>query len=363
MRAALALARRGLGSTWPNPTVGCVLVADGHVIGRGWTQPGGVPHAETVALERAGDQARGATAYISLEPCSHYGKTPPCADALVAAGISRAVLAMQDPNPDIDGRGIDKLKAAGVDVELGLMEAEARKVNAGFSLMVERGRPLVTLKTATTLDGRIAVSSGASQWITGAAARRRAHLLRSQNDAVMVGAGTAVADNPQLTCRLPGLAQRSPVRIVLDSSLRLPLTHHLVAGARARETWLITSGNSEGARKKALRDIGVEVIEVGADEYGHPDLVEAIGLVAQRGITRLLVEGGGRLAAALLRARLVDRLAWFRVAKLIGGDGYPVTQPFGVDKLEDMPVFRSDGTVRLGQDVLETYTIEAYEDV
>ena len=207
MRAALALARRGLGSTWPNPTVGCVLVADGHVIGRGWTQPGGVPHAETVALERAGDQARGATAYISLEPCSHYGKTPPCADALVAAGISRAVLAMQDPNPDIDGRGIDKLKAAGVDVELGLMEAEARKVNAGFSLMVERGRPLVTLKTATTLDGRIAVSSGASQWITGAAARRRAHLLRSQNDAVMVGAGTAVADNPQLTCRLPGLAR------------------------------------------------------------------------------------------------------------------------------------------------------------
>ena len=363
MRAALALARRGLGTTWPNPTVGCVLVADGHVVGRGWTQPGGVPHAETIALERAGGRARGATAYVSLEPCSHYGKTAPCADALVAAGIARAVVAMRDPNPDINGRGINKLKDAGVEVALGLMETEARKMNAGFDLRVQKGRPLVTLKTATTLDGRIAVASGASQWITGAAARRRAHLLRSQHDAVMVGVGTAVADNPQLTCRLPGLARRSPVRIVLDSSLRLPLTHHLVAGAGERVTWLITSAYSERARKRALREIGVEVIEIGTDEFGYPDLLEAVDLVAQRGITRLLVEGGSRLAAALLRARLVDRLAWFRVATLIGGDGYPVTQPFGIEQLEDMPVFRRDGTLPLGHDVLETYTIATKEDV
>ena len=363
MRAALALARRGLGTTWPNPTVGCVLVADGHVVGRGWTQPGGVPHAETIALERAGGRARGATAYVSLEPCSHYGKTAPCADALVAAGIARAVVAMRDPNPDVDGRGIDKLKDAGVVVEVGLMEAEARKVNSGFCTKVQEGRPLVTLKTATTLDGRTAVASGASQWITGVAARRRAHLLRSQHDAVMVGVGTAVADNPQLTCRLPGLARRSPVRIVLDSSLRLPLTHHLVTGVGERATWLITLADSKGARKKVLREIGVEVIEIGTDEFGYPDLVEAVGLIAQRGITRLLVEGGSRLAAALLRAGLVDQLAWFRGATLIGGDGYPAAQSFGIEQLEDMPVFRRDGTVPLGQDVLETYTIAANEDV
>ena len=214
MRTALALAARGLGSTWPNPAVGCVLVAGGRVVGRGWTGPGGRPHAEAVALERAGTLARGATAYVSLEPCAHHGATPPCADALIAAGVADVAIAMRDPNPAVDGRGIDRLKAAGIAVEIGLMEAEARALNAGFVLAVEHGRPLVTLKTATTLDGRIAVASGASRWLTGAAARRRAHLLRSQHDAVMVGAGTAVADDSpaDLPPAGPGRALAGPGR-------------------------------------------------------------------------------------------------------------------------------------------------------
>lgn len=363
MRAALALAARGLGSTWPNPAVGCVLVAGGRVVGRGWTQPGGRPHAEAVALERAGARARGATAYVSLEPCAHHGATPPCADALIAAGIAAAVIAMPDPNPAVAGRGIDRLRAAGIAVEVGLMEAEARALNAGFLLAVEHGRPLVTLKTATTLDGRIAVASGASQWLTGAPARRRAHLLRSQHDALMVGAGTAVADNPMLTCRLPGLAERSPVRIVVDSSLRLPLTHRVVATAGDTPTWVVTLDTGPGVRKRALRDGGVDVIEVGPDRFGHPDVAETLALIARRGVTRLLVEGGSRLAAAFLRTGLVDRLAWFRAPALIGGDGYPAARPFGIEELADMPAFRLERILALGEDALETYSRARAGDV
>ena len=362
MRAALALAARGLGSTWPNPAVGCVLVAGGRVVGRGWTQPGGRPHAEAVALERAGARARGATAYVSLEPCAHHGATPPCADALIAAGIAAAVIAMPDPNP-VAGGGIDRLRAAGIAVEVGLMEDEARALNAGFLLAVEHGRPLVTLKTATTLDGRIALANGASQWLTGAPARRRAHLLRSQHDAVMVGAGTAVADNPMLTCRLPGLAERSPVRIVVDSSLRLPLTHRVVATAGDTPTWVVTLAAAPGVRKRALRDGGVEVIEVRPDGFGHPDVAEMLALIARRGVTRLLVEGGSRLAAAFLRTDLVDRLAWFRAPALIGGDGYPAARPFGIEELADMPAFRLERILALGADTLETYSRARTGDV
>ncbi len=363
MRTALALAARGLGLTWPNPTVGCVLVAGGRVVGRGGTQPGGRPHAETVALERAGGRARGAIAYVSLEPCAHHGKTPSCADALIEAGVTGAVIATKDPNPAVNGGGIDKLRGAGIAVEVGLMEEQARALNAGFFLKVEHGRPLVTLKTATTLDGRIAVASGASQWLTAAAARRRAHLLRSQHDAVMIGAGTAVADDPELTCRLPGLARRSPIRVVVDSSLRLPLTHRVVVTARETPTWLVTLAAADSGRKGALRDSGVDVIEVERDEFGHPDLTAALAAIARRGITRLLVEGGSRLAAAFLRARLVDRLAWFRTPALIGGDGYPAALPFGIEDLRDMPVFDRERVVALGDDVLETYTNARTRDV
>src|ERR1700693_2815456 len=237
---AVALARRGLGRVWPNPAVGCVIARDGRVVGRGWTQPGGRPHAETEAWARAGEAAHGATAYVTLEPCCHWGRTPPCADALIAAGVRRVVVAFEDPDPRVAGGGLAALRAAGLSVEAGLCAAEAAEINAGFFQRVRLGRPLVTLKLATSLDGRIATASGGSRWITGEAARQRAHLLRAEHDAVLVGTGTVLADNPRLTCRLPGLEQRSPIRIVIDRQLRTPPSAHVIAEATQIATWVLT---------------------------------------------------------------------------------------------------------------------------
>jgi diaminohydroxyphosphoribosylaminopyrimidine deaminase/5-amino-6-(5-phosphoribosylamino)uracil reductase len=354
MRAALSLARRGLGTVWPNPAVGCVLVKDEEVVGRGWTQPGGRPHGETEALARAGDKARGATAYISLEPCAHHGKTPPCADALIAAGIARAVVAIEDPDPRVAGRGLEKLRTAGVTVETGLGAKEAAEINAGFFMRIADGRPLVTLKLASTLDGRIATASGESQWITGEAARQRAHLLRATHDAVMVGIGTVAADNPQLTCRLPGLETRSPVRIVVDGSLRVPLTAKLIAEAKQVPTWIVHRHGADAARCQTLRDCGVELIEVPASESVEMDLTVAFAELGKRGLTRVLVEGGAMLAGELMEEGLVDRLAWFHAPILFGGDGLPAIEAFGVDDLARAPRFKRSSLETIGDDVLET---------
>lgn len=356
MRAALALARRGLGRVWPNPTVGCVLTREGRVVGRGFTQPGGRPHAEAEALRMAGDAARGATAYVTLEPCSHHGRTPPCADALVGASIGRAVVAVQDPDPRVSGAGLAALQAAGIEVATGLGEAEAREINAGFFARILSGRPLVTAKAATGLDGRIATHKGESRWITGPAARARAHLLRATHDAVMLGIGTAAIDDPQLTVRLPGLAAASPVRIVVDGRLRLPLTHQLVRTAQEIPTWIVTAEGADAERVAALAECGVEVIAVPRDPRGeYPDLAAALQALGQRGLTRVLVEGGGHLLAAMLRAGLVDRLAWFRAGMMLGGDGVPVAVAFGIDRLEDAPRFVRLGVEPCGDDVVETW--------
>jgi diaminohydroxyphosphoribosylaminopyrimidine deaminase/5-amino-6-(5-phosphoribosylamino)uracil reductase len=358
MKAALGLAARGLGRVWPNPAVGCVLVKDGAVVGRGWTQAGGRPHAETEALGRAGAAARGATAYVTLEPCAHHGRTPPCAEALVAAGIARAVVAIVDPDPRVNGGGIARLKAAGVAVESGVLAPAAEALNAGFFMRLARGRPLVTLKTATTLDGRIATASGTSQWITGEAARQRAQLERTRHDAIMVGAGTAVADDPALTCRLPGLAHASPVRIVADSRLRTPLTHKVIATAKTQPTWFVTLKQVDRRRKRAFGAAGVELIEVDADAAGRPELGQALGALGARGITRLMVEGGGGLAASLFAAALVDRVLWFRAARIAGGDGRAAILPFGVADVAAMPALKRLTTQMLGEDVLETYAVQ-----
>jgi diaminohydroxyphosphoribosylaminopyrimidine deaminase/5-amino-6-(5-phosphoribosylamino)uracil reductase len=357
MRAALNLAQRGLGTVWPNPAVGCVIVKDGEVIGRGWTQPGGRPHGETEALARAGGNAKGATAYISLEPCAHHGKTPPCADALIAAGIARAVVAMEDPDPRVSGRGIARLRDAGIAVDTGLGAKEANELNAGFFKRIGESRPLVTLKLAATLDGRIATSHGESQWITGEAARNRAHLLRATHDAVMIGVGTVIADNPQLTCRLPGLGDRSPVRIVIDGSLRTPLTAKLVAEAKQVPTWIVHRHGADAARRQALRDCGVELIEVPVSETVEMDLTVAFTELGKRGLTRVLVEGGASLAGELLEEGLVDRLAWFHAPTLIGGDGLAAVQAFGVEKLSAAPKFHRLSIETIDDDVLETLTL------
>ncbi len=356
MRAALALARRGLGRTWPNPSVGSVVVRDGRVVGRGWTQPGGRPHAETEALARAGAAAKGATAYVSLEPCSHQGRTPPCSQALIEAGIARAVIACEDPDPRVSGTGTAALAAAGIAVQAGVLDQEARELNAGFFNRVMLGRPLITLKAATGLDGRIATHRGESRWITGEPARARGHLLRATHDAVMVGVGTASVDDPQLTCRLPGLEARAPVRIVVDGRLRLPLTGQLVRQAKQIPTWVIAAEGVGAQRQAALLDCGVEVLIVARDAGGeYPDLHEAMRILGERGLTRVLVEGGGHLTAALSRADLIDRIVWFRAGLLIGGDGVPVAVPFGVDRLDQAPRFRRSSVDPCGDDVVETW--------
>ena len=359
MGAALRLARRGLGNVWPNPAVGCVLVAagagDGRVVGRGWTMPGGRPHAETEALARAGDSARGATAYVTLEQCSHRGETGPCADALFEAGIARAVVAIEDPDPRVSGSGLAHLRKGGVEVALGVGAEEAAELNAGYLLRVREGRPLVTLKTASTLDGRIATHGGESHWITGEPARAQVHGLRARHDAIMIGIGTALADDPRLTCRLPGLEGRSPIRIVVDGRLRLPLTSRLVATAAETPTWLIARQGGDRQRLRAFRDSGVDVIELPADHHDQPPLDRILAELAARGLTRVLVEGGSYLAAGLLAQSLVDRIVWHRAPSMIGGDGIPVAQPFGVNRLAEAAGFVRTGFSQAGEDLVETY--------
>ena len=355
MQAALGLARRALGGVAPNPAVGCILVSKGRIVGRGWTQSGGRPHAETEALARAGEAASGATAYVSLEPCAHDGKTAPCTKALIAAGIVRAVVAVEDPDPRVAGKGIERLGQAGIEVEVGVASRAAADLNAGFFLRVYEGRPLVTLKTATTLDGRIATREGESEWITGEQARHVSHYFRATHDAILVGAGTVSIDNPMLTCRLPGFENRVPVRIVVDSRLRLPLTSKLVATAGRIPTWVVAREDVDSERLRAFEDCGVEVLGIPPDRNGYPDIVEMMQEFGRRGLTRVLLEGGGHLAAALFARELIDRIAWFRAPFIMGGDGVPAAAAFEVDRLTDMPTFIRQETRAVGLDQLEIY--------
>lgn len=365
MATALRLARRGLGNTWPNPAVGCVIVARGtagpRVVGRGWTRPGGRPHAETVALEQARERfgagvLTGADVYVTLEPCSHFGRTPPCADALVAAGVGRVVIGCGDPDARVSGAGIARLREAGIAVETDICREAAEETNAGFMTRVRKARPLVSLKTATTSDGRIATRTGDSQWITGPAARERAHMLRAQHDAIAVGIGTAEADDPSLTCRLPGLGGRSPVRVVFDSNLRISLESKLVRTAREVPTWVLSGGRTNGKRRRALEAAGVTVVPIEEQTGdGQPEPGAALRALASFGITRLMVEGGARLSTALLRADLVDRLLWFRAPTLIGGDGLPPFGDLGVADIADMPAFEPRERIPVGDDTLEIF--------
>jgi len=359
MALALDLAEQALGTTWPNPSVGCVLVDEQgsvpRVLARAATAPGGRPHAETQALARAGSAARGATAYVSLEPCAHHGQTPPCTEALIQAGIARAVIATKDPDARVGGRGIALLKEAGIAVSAGVMEARAESVNAGFFKRISKGRPLVTLKIAASLDGRLATHRGESQWITGTRARAQGHWLRATHDAILVGSATALIDDPELTCRLPGLETRSPVRIVADGRLRLPLTLKLVRDARNPPTWVVTRADADRSRRKVLEDCGVKVIALEQAEPGPVEPPRMMAALGALGLTRLLVEGGAHLSAALLQAGLVDRLAWFSGNAIIGGDGHPATAPFGVDRLADAPRWRRVGGMELGSDTLSLY--------
>jgi diaminohydroxyphosphoribosylaminopyrimidine deaminase/5-amino-6-(5-phosphoribosylamino)uracil reductase len=347
MRTALGLARRGLGACWPNPAVGCVIVQGQHVVGRGWTAKGGRPHAEAIALQQAGEAARGAAVYVTLEPCAHHGRTPPCAGALIDAGVARVVIALGDPDKRVDGQGIAKLRDAGIAVEVGLLADEAARVTMGFLTREREGRPMFTLKLATTLDGRMATSAGESQWITGDLARARSHLLRATHDAILVGAGTARADNPSLTCRLKGLEACSPLRIVLDARGDLPGDLALFQAGPV-PTWRIT-GADVPDRPGPARQVKVPLAD------GRIDLLALARTLGAEGLTRVLIEGGGRVAAGFLKAGLVDRIEWFRAPSLLGGDGLAAIGDLGVQALTSMPRFKRQRTLSLGDDVMDSF--------
>ena len=358
MMAALTLARKGLGRCWPNPSVGCLLVADGQIVGQGWTQPGGRPHAETEALRVAGPLARGATAYVTLEPCAHTGQTPPCVAALINAGIARLVTALADPDHRVQGAGLAKLREAGIAVTTGIATAQAYEITAGHILRVSTGRPLVTAKIATSLDARIATRQGQSQWITGPLARRAVHAFRARYDAIVVGINTVLIDDPRLDVRLNGLADRSPIRVIFDSKLRLPLTGKLVQSARDIPVWILCAQpalESFSSRAFALKNAGVKIIGLPTGANNRPDLMAALKELGKQGLTRLLVEGGGYLLASFLQANAIDNWAWFRAGIVLGGDGIAALAPAEINELSAAPRFSLLRQSRYGDDVLEIW--------
>jgi diaminohydroxyphosphoribosylaminopyrimidine deaminase / 5-amino-6-(5-phosphoribosylamino)uracil reductase len=355
MNHALRLAARGLGNVAPNPAVGCVIVSrEGRIVGRGWTQPGGRPHAETMALSQAGDAARGGTAYVTLEPCSHHGMTPPCADALAKAQIARVVGATLDPDPRVAGAGFARFESAGIAVARGVLESEAHALNLGFFKRIAEGRPLVALKIAQSADGYVADAQGNSRWITSESARRHGHLLRARHDAILVGIGTVLADDPLLTCRLPGLENRSPLRIVLDSHLHLPLASQLVRTARDHPTLVFTTAASGG---DALAAQGIAIEIVAADENGRPDIAAVLQVLGKRGITRLLIEGGPSVHASFLNREMVDRIHLYRAPLLLGGDGRKAVSAAWSRDLDRAARLDLIERLALGADILESFAL------
>lgn len=352
MQLALTLGRRGLGQTFPNPAVGAVVVKDGIVLGRGWTQPGGRPHAEVEALRRAKKAAQGATLYVTLEPCSHHGKTPPCADAIVKAGIVRVVSAMEDPNPEVAGQGYERLRAKGIAVATGLMADEAARAHAGHISLIRRRRPHVTLKLAISADGKAGLAGRKPVAITGEAARHHVFQMRAQSDALLVGIGTVLSDNPQLTCRLPGLAGRSPVRVVLDARLRVPLSLTVVSTVRDTPTWIFAARKASPMAAEILQDKGCKVFRV--DDTGDRlDLEEVLTVLAGEGITRLMVEGGPTVAAAFVAADLVDAAVLIHSDKIVGEDGIAPLDGMALAALTGH--LQACGSEPLGSDTLEHY--------
>lgn len=364
MARALQLAERGLHTTSPNPRVGCVLVNDGKNIGEGWHERAGEPHAEVHALRAAGKAARGATAYVTLEPCSHYGRTPPCADALIAARVARVVVAMQDPNPLVAGRGIAKLKAAGIAAECGLMEAAARELNIGFVARMTRGTPWVRSKIASSLDGRTALANGVSKWITGEAARQDVQQWRARSCAVLTGIGTVLADDPQLNVRDSG-ATRQPLRVVLDTELRISVDAQILAtllspsgrGAGGEGKVLIYTASTNAAKQAALRERGADVVVMQSVEGGLP-LATVLSDLATRGINEVLVEAGKTLNGALLKAGLVDEVVLYLAPQLLGDAACGVANLGELTQLEQRVALAWQDVRHVGNDLRITVRVK-----
>ncbi|QDY70225.1 bifunctional diaminohydroxyphosphoribosylaminopyrimidine deaminase/5-amino-6-(5-phosphoribosylamino)uracil reductase RibD [Qingshengfaniella alkalisoli] len=357
MQLALSLGARGLGNTWPNPAVGCVIVRDDRIVGRGWTQPGGRPHAEVVALSQAGAAAKGATAYVTLEPCSHHGKSPPCADALIAAGIARVVVALTDPDPRVDGGGLAGLRHAGIDVVTGVCEDAARRSHSGFLSRVQQGRPMLSQKLASSFDGRIATGAGESQWITGPDARRVVHGMRARHDAVLIGGATARADDPELTVRGQG-AVRQPVRVVLSRGLDLPVESRLVRNLDHAQLWLVHGHTVGDAKVQSWEALGARCLPVLGTSTGL-DVLAVMKALAEQGLTRVFSESGGTLTASLLRAGLVDELIGFSAGLVIGADGRPSIGDMSLKRLADAPRFDLQESRVIGGDVMHRWVRRA----
>ena len=356
MQLALTLGRRGQGRTWPNPAVGAVVVKDGVIVGRGWTQPGGRPHAEPEALGRAGEAARGATLYVTLEPCSHVGKSPPCADAIIAARVARVVSAIEDPNPEVAGQGHARLRAAGITVDIGLGAREAAHDHAGHFRRVRDQRPHVILKLAVSSDDKIGAAGRKPIAISGEAAKARVHLLRAQCDAILVGIGTVQADDPLLTCRLPGMEAQSPVRVVLDRSLRIPGTSRLVHSARETPLWVMTSSLSEAPAAMKLGAAAAHVIRVATTAMPPGlDLAAVLQALSEKGITRLLVEGGARVASSFVAADLVDEVWLLRGPDAVGAEGVAALDALPLTAITQSPAFKRRASETLQNDTLTIY--------
>ncbi|MCP4395395.1 MAG: bifunctional diaminohydroxyphosphoribosylaminopyrimidine deaminase/5-amino-6-(5-phosphoribosylamino)uracil reductase RibD [Alphaproteobacteria bacterium] len=372
MGTALALARRGLGNVSPNPAVGCVIVKDGGVIATGRTQPGGCPHAEAVAIASAGENAKGATAYVTLEPCSHYGKTPPCAEAIIKAGIKKCVISMIDPDERVSGRGVKMMEGAGIEVVSGCREEEASLINRGFLLHTEHGRPFVTLKIASTLDGKIAMASGESKWITAPLSRKKVQMLRASHDAVLVGSATVKADNPSFMCRVAGLENATPARFILLSVSDMDMNEEEITKFLEKDifnkdeksglfsqTFAIAPvlENNENARLlEGLKIKGIEVLYCHVSKStSRINMANAMKLIAKKRITRVLVEGGGKLSSTLIEEGFVDELNWFHAPKVIGGAGLPSVSSMNIEKLIDAECFSHISTQALDDDILSIY--------
>ncbi len=355
MRLALALARRGLGNVSPNPAVGCVIVNKGQIVGRGWTMPGGRPHAEVVALRQAGSLARGGEVYVTLEPCCHKGKTGPCAEVLVSAGIKKIYISTLDPDPRVNGNGVLFLKKNKISTSIGLLKKEAIRLNLGFFLKISQGRPLVTVKIASTLDGKIALGNGLSKWITNESSRGFSHLFRYIHDAVAVGSGTVWADNPELTCRLPGITNYKKPRIILDRRLRTAENSNLANSAKEAPVWIVTSDTHAKPKFKKLEDKGVKVILLPLGGESKTDLIEVLKHLGKLGLTRVLFEPGSQLGAALLTAGLVDQLVVFRSSSIAGNDGVGMIGDLYLSELSNMPKMARNYGLEIEEDYLEVF--------
>lgn len=360
MQYALSLARRGLGNTSPNPSVGCVIVKDGKILGAANTAKGGRPHAETQALQQAALEAKGATAYVTLEPCSHYGKTPPCAESLIKAGISRVVISAIDPFAQVNGKGISMLKEAGIEVVIGVCEEEAQKTTEGFFSVIQKSRPFITLKTATSLDGKIALKDGSSKWITGEESRNHVHLMRARHDAIITGTATVMADNPDLTCRLPGMFDKSPIRIVLDTNLSIALTSKIVQTAKTVPCWVATLADtisSNHLKAKDLEQLGVRLLVVNKASNGKICVEDTVKQLAINGINNAMIEAGAKINTVFFSLKLVDRIAWFRAPLIIGNEGLPAFLDINIEKLSSANRLIREEHKIFGNDIFEKFRL------